>query len=211
MTLGLQLKTDVHLLRKLWHVLTGVVGLSLYFGLNVGQTQMAINLLVFSMAFFLLETFRLRNPDFNRIAVAVMGPFMRESERNSYSGLPFYALGVSMALFLFEEKIAVLGIMFLVFGDPISSYFGVKFGKHKIIGNKSLQGSLAGFVTCYFLTLVYGLYYFGGGFNLLAFSLLAGLVGSLAELVSINVDDNLTVPIISGLGLTFLNLFFHIF
>ncbi len=208
---GLRLRNDVHVLRKLWHIGTGLAAFSIYFGLNIGQRAMAEGLLFFSLAFFAMETVRLRNEQVNRLALAVLGPFMRNTEKNSYSGLPFYALGASLALFLFEERIAVLGISFLVFGDPLSSYFGIKYGKDKILGNKSLQGALAGFVTCYFLTLIYGLYYSSGGFNLLAFSLLAGMVGSAAELLSINVDDNLTIPVISGLGLTFLNLFFHIF
>lgn len=205
-----QLKSDIHVLRKLWHLITGIGGLTFYHVSGIEQREMAFGLFVFSMMAFALETIRLRSQNINRVAWKFMGPFMRESEKMSYSGLPFYALGVCLSLFLFEERVAVLSIMFLVFADPISSYFGIKFGKDKIWGNKSLQGTLAGFITCYFLTFFYGLSYDQGGPALLAFSLLAGLIGCATELFSTTVDDNLTIPVVSGMGLTFLNLFFHI-
>jgi len=63
---------------------------------------------------------------------------------------------------------------------------------------------------CYLLALTYGLYYGSNGFGLLGFSLLAGLFGCASELFSINIDDNLTIPLISGFGLTLLNAIFHI-
>ena len=40
------------------------------------------------------------------------------------------------------------------------------------------------------------------------FSLLAGIVGSISELFSKYIDDNFSIPVVSGIGLTFINLFF---
>ena len=125
--------------------------------------------------------------------------------------MPFYALGVGMSLFFFEEKIAILSILFLIFSDPISSIMGILFGRDKILPNKSMQGSLAGAMCCYCLTLGYGLTYANADFDLLTFSLLAGLLGSLSEMASVYLDDNLTIPVLSGAGLTLLNLFLPVF
>lgn len=142
----------------------------------------------------------------------MMGPFMRESEKDSLSGLPFYALGVSISLYFFDEKIAILGILFLIFSDPISSAIGILFGKDKILGGKkSIQGAAAGFVTCYMLALFYTLNFVPLTYSLLGFALAAGIIGSISELLSIFVDDNLTVPIISTLGLTVLNFGFGLY
>ena len=140
-----------------------------------------------------------------------MGPFMRESERNGLSGFPFYALGAGLSLYFYSEKIAILSVLFLVFSDPISSFFGVLLGREKILPNKSLQGSLAGFITCYLVTLFYLNAYGENTVQALAFALFAGLVGSLSELLSIFVDDNLTIPVCSGFGLMILNEVFVIF
>ena len=136
---------------------------------------------------------------------------MRESERNGFSGLPYYALGVSLSLLLYEEKIAILSILFLVFSDPISSFFGILLGRDKILPNKSLQGAIAGFVTCYLTTLFYLRYYDYESLNALSFAIIAGLIGTISELMSVLIDDNLTIPVFSGLGLTILNKLFLIF
>ena len=136
---------------------------------------------------------------------------MRDSEKNSVSGMPFYAMGIGLALAFYEERIAVLATIFLIFADPISSFVGIKYGKRKISSNKSLEGSLAGVAVCFIATFVYSSIYGAGGPKLLVFSLLAGLVGSLSEFLSQKVDDNLTIPLISGLGLSVLNGIFQIF
>ena len=101
--------------------------------------------------------------------------------------------------------------MFLVFSDPISSYFGIRFGKDKILPNKSLQGSVAGFSVCYLATLLYTLGSSASAANIFIFAVIAGVIGSVSELVSaFNVDDNLTIPVLSGIGLTILNYILHV-
>ncbi|MFZ4714743.1 MAG: diacylglycerol/polyprenol kinase family protein [Bacteriovoracaceae bacterium] len=203
-------RTDMHLLRKIWHMATGSVAVALFF--LSGQDQQTWGWVALGLAFlgFSADFIRLRYPKANEFAIKFMGIFMRESERNDYSGLPFYSLGCGLALLLYSSNIAVISVLFLVFSDPISSYFGVKYGKEKILPNKSLQGTTAGFCTCYLITLVYGICLGNVSFDLLLFALLAGAVGAISELFSVMVDDNLTIPVVSGLGLTGLNMFFHI-
>ena len=199
-------RNDLHILRKLWHMGSGTLCLMVYYqtGEQAGMWGWAI--LAVAFAGFAIDYARARYAGLNSFVLQVMGPFMRSSERDGYSGLPFYALGVSLALLLFTPKIALLSIMFLVFSDPISSFFGILYGKDKIMPNKSLQGAIAGFFTCYLITLFYGISYGAGGSALLWFAILGGVVGAMAEMLSaFNVDDNLTIPVISGLGLTVLN------
>jgi dolichol kinase len=102
--------------------------------------------------------------------------------------------------------------MFLVFSDPLSSFFGVLYGKDKIMPNKSLQGAVAGFFTCYLITLFYVMNSTTLGVHILVFSIVAGIIGSASELISaFNIDDNLTIPVVSGLGMTLLNYFVKVF
>ena len=122
-----------------------------------------------------------------------------------------------MSLYLYSEKVAILSILFLVFADPISSFFGVKYGKTKLMENKSFEGSLAGFLVCSLTSLIYLSYYSSNSgiavldAKVLLFSLIAGFIGSFSELCSSIVDDNLSIPIVSGLGLTVLNKFLIVF
>lgn len=199
------------MLRKLWHIGAGLLGLMIYFKCNMEPQLMASILFLLAMFGLMLDVARLRMPKLNMIVVNIMKPFMRRSEKDSISGFPFYALGVSISLFLFPEKIAILSIFYLIFSDPISSLVGVLYGRDKILPNKSLQGTLAGFMTCCLITLIYGMSISVAQFNLIAFSLLAGLIGCLSELLSsFKIDDNLTIPVFSGLGIYCLNHIFNV-
>ncbi len=207
----LRLRTDLHIARKVWHISTGLIGLTVYKKANLSPEFMATALLVFAVAAFLFELTRLKNEKLNRLAMILMKPIMRESEKSSVSGLPFYALGVSLALFFFPEKIAILAILFLIFADPIASFFGILYGRDKILPNKSLQGTIAAFSVCYIVTIVYGLIYVGPSMSLLVFAIVAGFIGSISEMCSQFVDDNLCIPVISGFGLYLVNFVFTLF
>lgn len=207
----LRLRTDLHLARKAWHIATGLTGLIFYKKSGIHPEALAFGLLIFAIASFILEFSRLRYEALNRVLMTFMRPIMRESEKNSISGMPFYALGVSLALFFFPEKIAVLAILFLIFADPIASFFGILYGRDKILPNKSLQGTIAAFSVCYIITLVYGLIYAQPTMSLLVFSIAAGIIGALSEMCSQFVDDNLCIPVVSGFGLYLVNHFIAIF
>ena len=97
----------------------------------------------------------------------------------------------------------------LAFGDPISSIVGVLYGKDKILGNKSLQGTMAGFAIC---TIVAGLFYYSKGLMLeriVLVSILSGLIGAISELIPVGkMDDNFSFPILAAAMLYILFLLF---
>lgn len=210
-TTPLRLRSDLHLTRKAWHISTGLIGLFIYKKSGFSTEQTAFVLLALAVTAFLLEFARLRNEKFNQLAMVLMKPVMRESERNSVSGLPYYALGVSLALFFFPERIAILAILFLIFADPIASFFGILYGRDKILPNKSLQGTIAAFSVCYIATIIYGLFYVGPSMNLLIFAVAGGVVGCISEMCSQFIDDNLCIPVVSGLGLFLVNFLIPLF
>lgn len=160
---------------------------------------------------FTVDLIRMRFDNVNQIVLKVLGPFMRKSEESGFSGLPFYALGAGLSILFFSKHIALISILFLVFADPIASFVGVNLGKDKILPNKSLQGTMASFFVCYLVSFLYITELGVENFNLIVFSLCAGVVGAISELASaFNIDDNLTIPVISGAGLTVLNYLFNI-
>lgn len=208
--ISLRDRSELHLVRKFWHIGTGLLGLSLYFNFQLEPRFTAKVLLTVSLLAFIIETVRMRNERVNDVILKIMGPFMRESERNSYSGFAFYALGVSLSMFFYQESVAILSIIFLIFADPISSLFGVLYGKDQILPNKSLQGTLAGFTTCYLLTFIYSLSHTAPDAKVIGFAFIGGLVGAFSELLSIYADDNLTIPLVSGAGLSLANIVLQI-
>ncbi|MAE72868.1 MAG: hypothetical protein CL675_02145 [Bdellovibrionaceae bacterium] len=204
---SLKTKADLHIARKLWHM-GGVLSIIAVY-LNISRPDalaLATSLTVFA---FTVDFVRLRSEAINSIVVRVFGVFMRASERTSWSGASFLMLGVLVCVSLFEKRIALLALLFLAICDPAASYFGVKYGRDKLIGNKSLQGTAAAFLICTGLSAVY---FSVNGFmieRLLIASLIAGLIGAFAELISIaQIDDNFTLPVLSCAMLHFLFLVF---
>ncbi len=205
-------RSDLHILRKLWHMSTGAIGLFIFLHSGQSQNFWATVILLIALGGFSMDLVRNKVPVLNKLVIKFMGPLMRRSEKDGVSGLPFYALGVSLSLFFYSKDIAIVSTMFLVFSDPLSSFFGVLYGKDKILPNKSLQGAVAGFFTCYLITLFYAMNTSELGTHLLIFAIVSGVIGSASELVSaFNIDDNLTIPVISGLGMTLLNKYVTVF
>lgn len=134
----------------------------------------------------------------NSIAVKVLGPIMRDTEVNQLTGIPFYMASCLFAFLIFPRHVTVLAILYLAFGDPSSSFFGVLYGRNKIFPNKSLQGTLGGFLVCAFATFAYlHSQQFPAG-KILLLSLLGGFAGAVSELLPLNVDDNFAIPVVSG-------------
>lgn len=203
-------RSTLHLARKFWHIGTGLLGLAIVEIFSLTQTQAAFILLAVAIVSLATDLIRMKNDAVNEIVLKLMGPFMRKSEVHSLSGVPFFAFGTSMTLFFFSRDIAFLSVLFLIFADPIASLIGILYGKDKFLPNKSIQGSAAGFMTCFIITLSYAGITLGLQTEVFLFAIMAGMIGSVSEMASVVVDDNLTIPLISGAGLTVLNYFLPI-
>ncbi|MBL7545706.1 MAG: hypothetical protein JNL11_17940 [Bdellovibrionaceae bacterium] len=200
-------RSDLHVARKIWHI-TGVLALFLgYYVLPLWLSKVLI--LVLFLLFAGTDILRLRNKNFNLLVTHYLRPIMRQSEIGNLAGTTYLAAGVTILIFLFDPIIVQLSLIFLAFADPIASYFGIRFGREKIWGEKTLQGFLAAFVVCSICSFLFLYLHEYNLWRAVVVSFIGGLIGSLAELIPIaKLDDNLTIPVASGLGLS---LIFYIF
>lgn len=150
-----------------------------------------------------LDVLRLRYRPLNSFLQRWFGAVMRDSEVDQLAGTTYLLLGVAVVVVFFPPSVALLALWFLAFADPAAATVGVKFGRMRIWGRKSLEGFLGAFVVC---AVVSALYF---SFTVpvapmfwLSIVLLCAFVGALAELVSVfGIDDNFTLPILSALGI----------
>jgi dolichol kinase len=193
----LKTKSDLHIARKIWHFLGVLTILMLYHNLNRQQgLSMAVFLIVLS---FSIDLIRLRFSMFNHLVIQLMGPILREREKQGYSGLTAMSVGVFIVVYLFPDPIVKLSLLCLAIADPAASYYGVKYGKDKIFGHKSLQGAIAAFVACVFICASYFFLHNLMTERILIVSLLAGLSGALSEAVTIGrIDDNFSFPVVNS-------------
>lgn len=205
--MDLKKRSEIHWARKLWHM--GSVGAMAAFYAFAPEKLSMLILLVSWGLFVPLDFFRHQNAALNEFLTHAFRPIMRDSERHKLAGTSYLLTGVGIIVMIFPREVVLLTLLFLALADPIASYFGIRFGRDKIIGNKSLQGTLAAFFVCTTLCFVFLYTHSMLLDRLIVVSFLGGLIGALAELIPIgNLDDNLTLPLLSG---TFLYLLFSLF
>jgi dolichol kinase len=95
---------------------------------------------------------------------------------------------------LMQKPLAAIGALCaVVYGDSASTIVGIKFGKHRLVGKRTVEGTLGGLAAAFFfLQFIFPLP--------IAFT--AAAVGMAAELLPW--DDNFTIPIAAGAALALL-------
>mmetsp|Transcript_24242 Transcript_24242/g.65696 ORF Transcript_24242/g.65696 Transcript_24242/m.65696 type:complete len:313 (+) Transcript_24242:159-1097(+) len=130
---------------------------------------------------------------------------LREREAHALCGACYFSLGCTLSISLFPPSVACASIIFLVLGDMSAALIGVSFGGDVCVvklgreGNKSLEGSVAMFCVC--IAVGCGIF---SQVPLREYAVFIGALGAtLTELHEpLGVNDNLTVPVVSGLLLT---------
>lgn len=203
----LKTKNDIHLARKIWHFL-GVAVITVIYN-NISRYTALSLTLTLAITFLIFDVIRLNVPEFNRFFVKFGSLLLREREKYTYTGTTALFFGVFFIIYLFPTRIVQLSLICLAIADPVASYFGIKYGKDKIFGNKSLQGTLAAFVSCTVIAVVFYSIENLMTFRILIASLLTGLSGAISEAVVIGkLDDNFSFPILNSFFLYFIFILF---
>lgn len=127
----------------------------------------------------------------SRFLNRVIGPMLRDHESYSLSGSSHILSASALSIVFFDKKVAIAAIVYVILGDIAAALIGRVYGKTKI-ENKSLEGSLAFLTVCLVVALVLpGLPFWIGA--------IGALVATAVEALSIPIDDNLSVPILSGI------------
>ena len=137
----------------------------------------------------------------SRVFLRLFGALLREHERQTLTGASYLVVSSSLCILFYDKPVAILSVLFLVLGDPVAALVGGRYGRTQIWGRKSIEGSLACFIVCLAVTA------FIPGFALwpksptisMSARLLGPLTATLVEGLPVPVDDNLSVPLVSGL------------
>jgi len=196
----LKKRSDIHWARKIWHLSTVSVMAVFY---DHFPESISLTLLFILAALFIpFDILRQRSEAINNLVVHLFKPIMRTHEVNKPSGSSYLIAGVVIVVLIFPPPIVLFSLYFLAFGDPAASYFGIRFGRHKLIGNKSLQGFLSAFMVCTLITYIVMISKDLMTDQIWVVSIICGLIGALSELIPIGgLDDNLTLPVLSATGL----------
>ena len=96
-----------------------------------------------------------------------------------------------MILFL-PYNFIIIGLITTLIGDPAAFLVGSRYGKIRIINEKTVEGSIAFFLSVFIVLMLLG----QGLFT----TLIASATGSIVEHISGKyIDDNATIPIATAL------------
>ena len=141
-----------------------------------------------------LELARRRFSGLNEWFMSQTSALLKESESSRVLGSTYMAAASLIVFLFFDKEVAILALLYIAVGDPLAGVVGKRYGRVKV-GSKSVEGTLAfavgaGGVGCALAAV---------GLDVPYWVALGGAgVGALVELVPSPVDDNLTVPPVSG-------------
>lgn len=194
----LSTRHNMQIMRRLFHMANGFAIATLYL-VSFSHSQMVHFLGTIACLLYLVEQVRVNYPE----TAAKLLPFtrfiIRAEEQLKESAMVPFAMAVLLTIITFPKHIALVGIYSLAFADPLSAIIGIRFGKHKISPTRSIEGSAA-FLVATFLSSYIILCGYSGAFTSAAFfvSLLLSLICTIFDMIPLNIDDNLTIPLFTS-------------
>jgi dolichol kinase len=120
---------------------------------------------------------------------------LRRREFSGLTGGSYLLLGSLLAAFVFQPKVLIPAIAFLVLGDTVAAIVGLSFGRIRF-WRKTVEGTLAGLVSCLAVAYVCSILPYWR--IPIGVGILGAVTASLVEALPIEVNDNVAVPIVSG-------------
>lgn len=183
---------NLELKRKIFHILTGIIGLILIIYKIV--TPLIIFIILTIGIFVSLLSLKFRIP----LISWFLDNFERNKDKNRLPGrgIIFAVIGSLLALKLFDLNIALASITILTFADPISHLIGKVFGKTKSPLNKTknIEGHIAGALisSIFAMFFVSPILAIAGAITAMLFE------STIIEIQKIQLDDNLVIPLTAG-------------
>lgn len=199
--------------RRIWHSSIGVLICVLcYF--NVSNMATFRFLLPITIVYGFIDWYRLRYEHLNArfCNFLPLRLILRREEKSKMTSSFYFLLGAETTLLVFSRPVTVLSLLYLSWCDPVAGIIGTHYGQRaswgKLWNGKSLIGSSAAAVMGMLITASFLLVAAFEGYqikllNAIIMSFLGGIIAAASELVTLeNVDDNVTLPVISGILLT---------
>lgn len=188
------------LFRKAIHLFTSIFPL-LYissFGNKSSILFLLVSLTIFSIS---LEILRNRNK-LLEIAFNRSFSFMlrEEEKKGQVTGATWLLVSFITTISIFSKDIAFPAMIFLTIGDSSAAVIG-KLLPVGPIGSKHISGSIAGFLFSFLVV-----FYLNQNISILVL-FIGAFVAMFIELIPLRVNDNLTIPIISGFAMQAVNKF----
>jgi dolichol kinase len=188
--------------QELWRKATHMGALSIpagYYILGLSKGTMLTIMVPLTLAMILIDIARFRQWSlWEKFARRFLSAMVRPHEKQGdFTGATYILIAVCLTVALFTKPIAIAALAFIIVGDSFAAVLGRKFGRHRFGGRKTIEGSFGCLIGTVMVALAVP--------NLpLPIGLIGACAATLTEAFSLRIDDNLSVPLISGLTMTIL-------
>ena len=185
--------------RKAIHLSNAIIPLSYYYFFP-NKIDMIIILSSFLIFCFFTEIYRKNNPILSRVFSNWIEFMMRDEEKKGdLTGATWVFVGALFTILLVPDPFNIISLLFLSFGDTFAAIIGMKFPYIKL-GKKTLSGSIAGFFACLSIGLL-----IDSPVNY-EIIILGAFMAMFIEILPLPINDNVSIPIISGLSMYYFSL-----
>ena len=184
--------------RKSVHLVAIVIPLGYCF---LSQKFAITGVALATMGFIIFDFFKIKNRTFRKLVFRFLSDMFRHKEVHYFTASAFILFSSLICILFFNRWVAVISITYIVIGDVFAAILGRLYGKHKVYGNRSLEGTLAFFLSAAAFTSA--MWFVPYDVIPVYYRIAGALLAALVELVIPQIDDNLSVPILSGMMLQF--------
>ncbi len=188
--------------RKFYRIGAGIVfPIVYYFSPNKIIVEMLLLYLLGIMT--TLEVMRQISPSLWR-TIAEHSKGILKVRQGMITGTTALLISNIIVIAIFNKQVAIVSLIYMLFGDTASAIIGTKYGKVKI-GDKSLEGSLAFFITTMIIALIFSQW---TGIHIHLIVLIFGAIAAtITEALPIEINDNLTVALAAAIVMQIFILF----
>lgn len=186
--------------RSALHVTSGLLG-ALLVDVLPSQGALVGVAAAFAIGCWALELVRHLSPAANRRLLGLFGAFAHPHEHARINSATWYATALVLLSLTGSKTLAGLGVLVLGLGDPAAGLVGRRYGRLTLLHSRTLEGSLTFLVVAFAASLLWthGVRSLPLGPALLV-AIGSAIAGTLVELTSSSLDDNLSIPLASAAG-----------
>jgi len=183
--------------RKVTHLGSTIIPIVYYF-FNVPKHHMILVLAITSIFVVLIDLVRNRITWIEMIFKKILNGMLRRHELDGkLTGASWVVIGAFITITIFPREIAILALFYMTLGDTAAALVGMQIGRIRI-WEKTLEGTLAGLAVC----LLVGWFFKDVSWGV---SVGGAVTAMLVELLPIEIDDNVRVPVAAGLIMVMLS------
>ena len=188
--------------RKFYRIGAGIVFPVLYyFTPNKIIVEMLLLYLLGIMT--TLEVMRYISPNLWR-TIAEHSKGILKVRQGMITGTTALLIANIIVIAFFKKQVAIVSLVYMLFGDTASAIIGTKYGKVKM-GDKTLEGSLAFFITVMVIALLFSQW---SGIRIHLIILIFGAIAAtITEALPIEINDNLTVALAAAIIMQIFTMF----